>query len=271
MKRSSGEGSIYRRTDGRWAASLMVHNRRYVVYAKTRREAAEKLRQLQQVAHTLGHLPDPGKLTLGDYLATWLEQAGQRLRPQTLANYRLTVEKLIVPHLGGVKLAKLNGLALTTFLAHLAKNGTSAFRLRQTYALLHKALGDAQRWGLLPNNPAATIERPHPKPAKRHIWTPGQVAAFLAAVEAGQGGRYSDLFCFLLASGCRLGEALGLRWTDVDWQAGTVKIERQITEVGSRPVEGAPKSQAGVRVIALPSWGLRALERQRARVRTWQL
>ena len=81
MKRTSGEGSIYQRRDGRWVASLMVAGRRHTVYAGTRHEAADKLRQLLGLAQRTGFLPDPGKLTLGDYLALWLEQAHERLRP----------------------------------------------------------------------------------------------------------------------------------------------------------------------------------------------
>jgi len=271
MKRSSGEGTICKRADGRWAAALAVGGRRIWVYGKTRQEVAEKLRRLQGLAQSAGYLPEPGKLTLRDYLTLWLEQAGQRLRPKTLETYEQVTQSFILPHLGTTKLARLSGLVLASFFTGLAKDGISPFRQRQAFALLHKALGDAVRWGLIPHNPASTIDRPKPKPAKRTIWTAEQTATFLQAVEVGQCGRYGDLFAFLLASGCRLGEALGLRWSDVNWQAGVVRIERQITEVRGKPVEGRPKSEAGVRTIALPHWGLQSLERQKTRARQWQM
>lgn len=263
-RRANHEGSIYRRQDGRWAASICIGRQRITVYAKTRQEAADKLRQLQRQSQ----LPNAGKLTLGEYLTTWLEQASQRLRPKTLADYRRLVERHIAPQpIAAMRLTKLTGLRLATCYTQLAKAGVSAFVRRQVHALLHKALADAVKWGLLVSNPASGVDKPKPQPQERQLWTAEQVATFLAAVD----GQYADLFAFLLASGCRLGEALGLRWSDVDWPTGTVCIQRQVTEVNGRPVEGPPKSKAGVRRIALPTWGLAALERQQARVRQWQL
>jgi len=270
-RRARGEGSIYQRQDGYWVASLRWGNRRTTVYATTKQEAVSKLQELQRAAHTLGRLPDPARLTVRDYLTLWLEQAAQRLKVKTLANYQGLAEHLITPHLGAIKLTRLNGLTLANYFARLTKENISPFRQRQAFALLHKALGDAVRWGLIPHNPATTIDRPKPKGQRRTIWTPQQVTIFLRAVEVGKGGQYADLFAFLLASGCRLGEALGLTWRDIDWQAGTVRIERQITEVAGKPIEGRPKSEAGIRTVALPSWGLATLQRQRARVREWQL
>ena len=170
MKRSSGEGTICKRADGRWAAALAVGGRRIWVYGKTRQEVAEKLRRLQGLAQSAGYLPEPGKLTLRDYLTLWLEQAGQRLRPKTLETYEQVTQSFILPHLGTTKLTRLSGLVLASFFTKLAKDGISPFRQRQAFALLHKALGDAVRWGLIPHNPASTIDRPKPKPAKRTIW-----------------------------------------------------------------------------------------------------
>jgi len=267
-RKANYEGCVYRRPDGRWCASLAVAGRRVFVYGKTRQEVADRLRQLQQQTQQAGHLPDAGKLTLAEYLTTWLEQASQKLRPKTIASYRQLLELHILPQIGQIKLIRLTGLHLVSTYTRLR---ISPFRLRQVHALLHKALADAVKWGLLTSNPASGVDRPKPQPAERQYWTAEQVQKFLAAVERGEAGQYGDLFAFLLASGCRLGEALGLCWSDVDWRTATVRIERQITEVAGKPMEGPPKSQAGRRSVVLPSWGLAALERQRARVRGWQL
>ena len=270
-RKANHEGCVYRRPDGRWCASLAVAGRRLTLYGKTRQEVVEKLRQLQQQTQQAGHLPDAGKLTLTEYLTTWLGQAQERLRPKTVTTYRQLLELHILPQLGQVKLSRLTGLQLVSTYARLRKQGVSAWRVYHAHAVLHKALADAVKWGLLTSNPAGGVDRPQPQPAERSYWTADQVQAFLAAVERGEAGQYGDLFAFLLASGCRLGEALALRWSDVDWRTGTIHIERQVTEVAGKPVEGPPKSQAGRRGIVLPSWGLAALERQRARAGGWQL
>ncbi|MGC8878611.1 MAG: hypothetical protein ACP5R2_05255 [Anaerolineae bacterium] len=135
-KRANHEGSLCRRKDGRWQASLMVAGKRVTVYGRTRQEAADKLRQLQTLAQANGRLPDAGKLTLGDYLHTWLNQAEQRLRPKTLACYRGLVKRLIVPHLGNVRLTRLTGLTLATYMAHLNRDGVSLFQQRQLFLVV---------------------------------------------------------------------------------------------------------------------------------------
>ncbi len=269
--RARGEGSIVQRKDGRWQASLQVDGTRKVVYGKTRAEAAEKLRAIQEQARQAGRLPEAGKLTIGDYLAQWLAGAEERLRPTTQADYRIMAEKHIIPRIGNIRLTKLDPLKLSRFYYSLAKDGISARRRQMVHGFLHKALGDAHRWGLLPNNPAALVDVPKRERKELRLWAPEQVTRFLGAVQAGEGGQYAYLLGFLLASGCRIGEALGLRWGDVDFASATVRIERQITEVRCRPIEQAPKTESGIRTIAIPSWAVDLLRKQKAQVNGWRL
>ena len=200
-RRANQEGSIIKRSDNRWGACLSIDGKRQWVYGPTRQAVAEKLRQLQGLAKLAGRLPDAGKLTIGDFLGLWLEQATDRLRPKTLDNYRTLVKRFILPRLGTTRLTKVNGLAVATFLRGLAKDGVSGFRARQVYALLHRALGDAVRWGLLASNPAATVERPRPRAAKRHIWSADEAMAFVRGIETTEVGRWGDLFILLVAAG----------------------------------------------------------------------
>lgn len=248
-----------------------MDNKRITVYARSRAEVAEKLRIIQEQARQAGRLPDAGRLTVAEYLQQWLAQAGQRLRPTTMADYRIMAEKHVAPRIGSIRLLKLNPLQLGRFYAALAQDGMSGRRRQMVHALLHKALGDAHRWGLVPNNPAALVDMPQQERRELQLWTPGQVGTFLRAVQTGQGGQYGPLLGFLLASGCRIGEALGLRWADVDFDSTTVRIERQVTEVRGQPIEQAPKTESGVRSIAIPAWGMDLLRRQKAQVNRWRL
>jgi len=88
MRRANYEGSIYRRSDGRWAAALMLNGRRRSVYGKTRQEVADRLRELQQQATRQGMLADPGRHTIADLLAAWLEAVAPILKPRSLDSYR---------------------------------------------------------------------------------------------------------------------------------------------------------------------------------------
>ncbi len=270
-RRTAGEGSIFQRKDGRWQASLQIDGKRRTVYGRTRGEVAEKLRAVQEQARQAGRLPEAGKLTVGEYLAEWLAQAEQRLRPKTLLDYRIITEKHVTPRIGAIRLVKLDPLKVARFYSELAKDGMSGRRRQMVHGFLHKVLGDACRWGLIPNNPAALVDAPKRERKELRLWAPEQVVTFLQAVQAGEGGRYAYLLGFLLASGCRIGEALGLRWGDVDFAAGTVRIERQIIQINSKRLEQAPKTAAGVRTVALPSWGLDLLRKQKAQVNEWRL
>lgn len=261
QRRSHGEGSISKRANGLWQASLMVGGVRRVLYAKTRREAAEKLEALKRQAQEAGRLPDGGKMTVGEYLTQWLSQAQGRLRPKTYYDYEILCRRHIIPHIGPLRLVKLSPLHIAKLYASLSKT-LSQRRVGQAHGVLHKALADACKWGLIASNPAGLIDPPKRPHSERPLWDLEQVSLFLQALKDGRGGRYGTLLGFLLASGCRIGEALGLRWGDVDWTAGTVRIERQVTELRSKPLEGAPKTRASLRTIALPSWGLELLRRR---------
>lgn len=261
-RRSPGEGSITRRKDGRWQASLQLDGRRIFAYGDTRSEAAEKLRALTTQAREAGKLPEGGKLTLAEYLAQWLDQASSRLRPTTLDAYQVIVNSYLVPHIGQVRLSRLDPLRVSRLYATLGKS-VSKRRLESVHGLLHKALSDAQRWGLIATNPADQVDAPRRETREPEMLSPEQASLFLQTVLKGEGGRYGTLFGFLLASGCRLGEALGLRWSDIDWEGQTVTIHRQITEVRGKPVELPPKTKSSIRVLVLPDWGVDLLRKQR--------
>jgi len=268
MSRTHGEGTIVQRKDGRWQASLMVGGVRRTAYALSRREAVAKLAELKRQA-TAG-LPDPGRRTVADLLDAWLKAAEPNLRPKTVEGYRHICAKHVVPALGNVRLSQLEPALVEAFVAKLQASGRRRTAQR-VFAVLHRACSFAVRWRWLAENPMDRVQRPQWQPGERRLWGAEQASVFLKAVLAGEGGQYACLLGFLLASGCRIGEALGLRWADVDFVSGTIHIERQITQVRGKPIEGRPKTQSGIRTIALPAWGVELLRRQKAQVNEWRL
>src|SRR5438045_1615773 len=117
-RRANGEGSIYLRKDGRWTAAISVYGRRYAVYGKTRREVAEKLVQFQRGSQA-GQLVEPAKLTVSEYLTTWLEVTKPTLRPTSWASYEELARVHVVPALGGLRLQALRPLHLVRLYAAL--------------------------------------------------------------------------------------------------------------------------------------------------------
>jgi integrase len=193
---------------------------------------------------------DPQKLTVGEYLDNhWLPALPATIRPTTADTYRRLVRLHIVPTLGSVPLQKLQRAHVARWLAELTAGGLAAKSVRNVHGVLSKALADAVELELVNRNVAS---RPRTLPAAirptPRVWTVEQAGAFLAGTA---NDRFAPLWRFFATTGCRRGEALGLRWVDVDLDESTVTITRQRTIAGGSVVEGAPKTGAGARSIAI--------------------
>jgi len=260
-KRANNEGSIYKRSDGRFEYSLMVNGKRHRGYAKTRKEAAAKLAELLSA---LGRnlLPDPDRITFADFCRRWLASAEHRVKPTTLRGYRTSLENHALPTLGDLLLQRLQPLHLTHLYAQLLKkpvdpNKTlSPTTVRLVHRTLHAALEDAVRWGLIPWNPAKRVKPPQASRYTGQVWTPEEAWQFLAAAQA---SRWYALFLLALMTGMRRGELLGLKWPDVDWQNARIWVRRNYTVAGGQKVLGTPKTHRSSRPVYVAPDVLEAL------------
>lgn len=268
--RGHGEGSIYRRKDGRWAASITVgygkdgRRRRRYIYGRTRREVAEKLKTML-ADQQRGMLADPTTETLGEFLQRWLRDVvAQSTRPKTQEGYKVVVDKHITPALGQLPLQQVSPAHIQKFYADKLKEGRAPAYVRKMGAVLGRALEVAHRWRLIPMNPARLADRPKAEQKEIKVLTPGQVTALL---EASRSHRLNALFVFLATTGCRIGEATGLQWPDVNLADGTVTIRQQLQWVGKplRPGLVPLKTARSRRRIPLAPMALRALEKHRGR------
>jgi len=259
MSRSHGEGTILQRKDGRWQASLMIDGQRRTVYAKTRREAVKKLTDLRQQA--AGGLPDPGKRTLSDLLAAWLETASPTLRPKTIHNYQRLCGLHILPTLGPVKLTRLEPVRIERMLAGIQAQGHGR-TAQHVYAVLHQACDFGLRWRWLSENPLDRVQHPAHRAARKDVWTQEQLQTF---IEGSREHWLHSLWYTLVASGCRVGELLALTWGDVGFDTGTLHIDKTLQRLAGKVAVGRPKTEAGQRTIALPAEAMKVLKAQRGR------
>jgi hypothetical protein len=173
MRRTKGEGTIFRRKDGRWSANIDVgmiegRRRRKTIYGKSRKEVADKLYELRKQVEQ-GDVPTSGKATVGDFLDRWLETSAKAsVRATTLASYRAVVRNHLVPKLGREKLARLSPMKIQAAYTAMETAGTGARTRQLAHAVLHRALNQAVRWGYIPRNPAALVTRPKVKSAEAH-------------------------------------------------------------------------------------------------------
>lgn len=260
-RRDGGEGSIFRRSDGRWQASLQVDGTRRTVYGRTEREARQRLAELRQQVARQGALPDPGKRTVNDLLDTWLEVSAPTWKARTLEDRRQLCDAHIRPTLGGVRLSKLTPDRLQRLYSQLQKQGKTR-TAQKVHVVLHRALRLAVLWGWLLSSPADRVLRPQHRTRRKEIWTPGELQTFL------EGAREHWLFplwAVAIASGARLGELTALTWADVDLAAGTITIAKTLTRAGGQWVIQPPKTKGSERTLTLPPQSVAALRRQRAR------
>jgi integrase len=263
-RRGHGEGTITQRRDGRWEARISLGGgKRKTLYGKTRKEARDRLLAAQRDRENGSPVPDQ-RLKLGQYLDGWLEDAAKpAIRPLTYASYRSMVRLHIKPALGSRPLAKLGPSEVQEFLNHKHASGLSARTVQHLHAVLRRALGQALRWGLVPRNVAALATSPRVVRKEVSVWTPEQARAFLDGID---GHRLEGLYALALAIGVRQGEALGLKWEDLDLDGGTLTVRRQLQRIDSKlQLVEWTKTGRSRRTIAIPGFAVAALRQHRAR------
>jgi integrase len=208
----------------------------------------------------------PVDLSIGDYLTKrWLPALGsEELAPSTLVAYKLDVRR-IVARIGTVPLQKLTRNDVAVMAARL--NSDTSERTgrplapatrRATLIALQHALDDAVKSGLLEANPAAGVKRPKVRRPEMHTWTGAELSTFLRAT---RGGRLGSLWHLLALTGLRRGEALGLKWSDVDFDHGRLALQRQRVMKGTEVVERQTKT-GKPRSVSLDADTTAVLQRQ---------
>jgi integrase len=210
----------------------------------------------QQSLGRKGEYVEPSRQKLGAYGAEVID--GLRVKPQTRASYKKNWRLHIEPcPIGAVPLAQLTGTRLTAHYRVLEKSGRkdhkageplSARTVRYIHTIIHGVLGQAVKDGLLLRNPADAATPPTAREAKAPemtCWSSAQLAAFMAWSE--RHAQEHALWRALAYTGMRRGEALSLRWRDIDPDAGTVRIRRsagivRIAGEGAEMIEDDTKS-----------------------------
>jgi integrase len=200
--------------------------RRYkAVYGRTRRAVADALRDELKAAEE-GTLIDDKRQTVAQFLTRWLSDVARtRVRPRTYVTYEAAIAHHINPHIGRRRLSKLTPQDLQRWLTTLAEKGVSLGRQRYARVVLRNALNTAIRWRLVAVNAAILIDAPRVSRREIRPLDPDEARAFLTAAK---GHPLEAFFVVALACGLRLGEGLGLQWSDVDLDADTLQVHRAI-------------------------------------------
>ena len=255
-KRGNGEGSVYRRGDGRVVGEYEDANgRRRYVSGKTKAEVRRTLRGLLADRDD-GIAYDSENMTVGGYLDRWLEAVKGSVRPRTWRRHEEVVRLHLKPTLGGVRLDRLNPLQVQAVYGRKLEGGLSPRTVEIVHATLHKALKQAVGWTLVPRNVAEATTPPRPVGREIRPLSREQTQALL---DAARGDALEAFYVLAVTTGMRNGELLGLQWRDADLDAGTLRVRRSVFNGAVNP----PKTRAGNRTIRLTGMAVAALEEHR--------
>ncbi len=203
------------------------------------------------------------RITVAELFEEWLAQVGPDLSPTTLHGYRRYVDRLLVPRIGRVRIDKLTTANLDRLYRTLRESGGEGGRplspatVRQAHAVLRHALVQAERWGWIVRNPAVLASPPKLKRQEVRPPTADEVNRILRA--AHDENAELGLAVWLAAvTGARRGELCGIRWDDIDLDAGTLVIRRAVIELSHQLTVKEPKTHQ-VRRISLDDETVRML------------
>ena len=264
--RGHNEGHFRLRKDGRWECQFTLPNGKVKsVYGKSRPDVRSKMDEALGKAKKGIDLKGE-RQALEHFLSTWMEESAKpKLRPSTIKSYESYIRLHIVPALGNTTLGDLTAQDVQRFLNGRTKAGLSPRTVQYIRAILRAALGQALRWGYVERNVAALASPPRQKP--KQIATLSADEAW-RLMDATRNDRLGLLFATALYTGMRQGELLGLRWPDVDLEAGTLRVRQAVQKIDNAWQFVEPKSANGRRTVPLCEPALEVLRRQREQVRT---
>jgi integrase len=200
----------------------------------------------------------------------WLPaQEARGLRPATMAQYRRVADAWIKPNIGGVRVSVLTPAHVTAMVKRLRtqtssmkREGLSARSAQLTVGTLKAACAwAATNNDLIGRDPLASVRRPSAKSKAMSSWSTEEARSFLKATSDDQ---LAVVWALALTRGLRRGELCGLRWGDIDLDAGTVAVTRTRVVVDGRAVDSEPKTAYGLRSVPLDSALISMLRSRRA-------
>jgi integrase len=232
---------------GLWEARYVgADGRKQSLYSPTRKGAQERLRAALTAADN-GIRPVRDRATVAGYLDEWVTSVAAHVRPRTSESYAATVRLYLAPAIGSIPLAKLQPEDIGRMVARLkARGDLSDTTIRYAYVVLRIALGEALRSKRVIRNVALEVRAPRAAQTERTPLTLAQVATFLRSVE---GDRLEALYMTAIGLGLRQGELLGLRWSDVNPDAGTLTVRH--TRNSRTGALAEPKTERSRRTLRL--------------------
>lgn len=214
-----------------------------------RKDAERYLHKALLERDTTGFI-EPSSESLSVYLDRWLKiVVKQRVAAKTYQSYQDIVNAYIKPGINDMPLSKLTSEQIQEFYNTMMDKQLSARTVRYAHAVLRSALNQAVKWNMIHRNPADLVDLPKHQKAEMKVLNLEQAAKFMDVIVY---SKWKPLFSLLLASGMRPGEALGLKWTDIDFAEKRIHVQRALSRTKSGWKLEEPKTPQSRRSIPLP-------------------
>lgn len=260
-KRGNNEGTIRKRSDGRWEAVFTTGHKadgkpiRRSVYGATRKEVSSRLHEILRQIEDEEYV-EPQKLTVGDWLDEWWKVYCLPFKKtSTATGYESCIVWHLKPYIGHRQLQGLRAEHIQAVVNALVSEGKAPSTVRKAYAVLRLACEQAVVNEILPRNPAKRIILPKKEQDEIRFFTVDEQRRFINALPDDASGR---ALYFILGTGLRLAELSGLRWSDIQANqftiAQTIRRNRNFDDMDSRRTSlqvSTPKTKAGRRTIPL--------------------
>ncbi len=257
-RRPKGEGSVYRRKDGRVVGEYVdAHGRTRYMTSTTMTKAEMKTalrKKLEQRDQGIAY--DHENLTVGEYLDRWLDSIRGTVRERSWIRYEQMSRLHLKPSVGNVKLHKLTALHLQQLYGEKLRTGLSARTVQYIHTTAHTSLKRGVSWNLIPRNVADAATPPKGVKREMKVLSTDQMRTLL---DAAKGDKLEALYVLACTTAMRQGELLGLMWRDVNLDAGTLTVNRTVYDGAITP----PKTAAGNRTIKLSRLAIAALRQHR--------
>ena len=259
-RRSNGQGHTYKLKN---SYRTVIHYNGHVVTAmaattqESRKRAKEKLEKLPKATIGKSALPQ-SKIALGTYLMTWLEEEHKhQIAHSTWKRYRALATLHIIPVIGKIPLRKIVPSDIQSVLTVMREAGQSPRSQQQARALLSVALGEAEANDYIPSNPVKKVRIPINRGQEIKPLTLEEVRRLL---ETYKESPMSARLHIALLCGLRQGEALGLRWQDIDLDSGVLEVRNQIQMIDGKLQLTGLKTERSRRSLVLTSGSLESLK-----------
>lgn len=249
-KRSKGDGSWSERAGGGWNYRLMHNGDRLRAIGRTKAEArADMKEQIQRIE--AGQPAKDARVTMSVWMSEWkkVQLEARPLKASTKATYK-TLSRLHIESdpIARIALDKLRPSDIDRLIVRLRKKRLGESTIRQIYHVLRLALAGAVRDGLLARNPAELVDRPIPPHTEaRHL----SLTDLASLLEASKSLRYHSVLALIAATGLRRGEALALKWDDIDFVAATMRIRGTLARIEGELVVTDAKTERSRRILEL--------------------